>query len=117
MPRKGSTTDRGYGHLHQKERSKWVPKVKAGGVKCWRCVENGVPPHQALIKPDEPWDLGHQDGTTGSRKPIWKGPEHIRCNRSTAARRRGNRTATPPAALAFFEPHQATPDQPDTLGA
>jgi hypothetical protein len=68
MPRRGSTTLRGYGTVHQRERDHWRPKVDAGIVNCARC-------HQPL-EPGRPWDLGHTDDRTG-----YTGPEHAVCNR------------------------------------
>jgi hypothetical protein len=50
--------------------------VNSGGVDCWRCGER--------IEVGEAWDLGHDD-VDRSR---WRGPEHARCNRAAAARRR-----------------------------
>ena len=26
-----------YGTVHKKERNRWVRRVRAGGVVCWRC--------------------------------------------------------------------------------
>jgi hypothetical protein len=42
-----------YGTVHQKERKRWIGRVRAGGVLCWRC---GDP-----IDPSARWDLGHVD--------------------------------------------------------
>lgn len=76
MPRRGSTTEKGYGAEHQRRRARWAPKVAAGGVVCWRCGD--------LIVPGEPWDLGHDDGD----RRRYRGPEHSnRCNRSAGARK------------------------------
>lgn len=70
------TAERGYGGGHQATRAELVPIVAAGGVCCVRC---GRP-----IAPNEPWDLGHVDGD----RSRYAGPEHARCNRATAGRRR-----------------------------
>ena len=71
-----NATDRGYGHRHQQERKRWKPEVDAGRVACARCGR--------LIAPGEPWDLGHDDHD----RSIYTGPEHRRCNRATAGRRK-----------------------------
>jgi hypothetical protein len=63
-----STTERGYGSVHQKLRGRWAPKVAAGGVACWRCGK--------LIAPGAAWDLGHADD-----RSVYRGPEHASCNR------------------------------------
>lgn len=68
-----STSERGYGAAHQRERDRWAPVVAAGGAMCARqgpkCI--GKP-----LAPDQPWDLGHNDDRTA-----WTGPECIPCNR------------------------------------
>lgn len=74
--RKRKTSARGYGSAHQKLRKQLAPEVEAGGVRCWRC---GDP-----IRPGERWDLGHDDHD----RNIYRGPEHVACNRSTANRKR-----------------------------
>jgi hypothetical protein len=65
-----TTTERGYGAPHQRERERWRPLVEAGEVDCARCGEP--------IAPGQPWDLGHRDGTG---KAEHSGPEHRGCNR------------------------------------
>jgi hypothetical protein len=64
VSRKGSATARGYGHVHQMMRKRWVPRVAAGLVACARCGE--------LIVPGQSWDLGHIDGD----RSRYSGPEH-----------------------------------------
>lgn len=73
MSKLPSTSARGYGSTHQRERAKWEPIVKRGDVKCARCQE--------VIKPDQAWDLGHNDDRTG-----YNGPECVPCNRGAGAR-------------------------------
>jgi hypothetical protein len=73
-----STTARGYGSAHQALRKKVAALVASGNAVCWRC---GRP-----ILPWMQWDLGHDDFD----RSIYRGPEHQRCNRSSAASR-GNR--------------------------
>jgi hypothetical protein len=73
MPSTGSTSHRGYGNAHRKLRKQWEPRVSSGTVNCWRCGQ--------LIQRREPWDLGHDDAD----RTKYRGPEHIKCNRSHGA--------------------------------
>lgn len=62
---------------HRAERAAWAPLVAAGTVACRRgdqCLEP-----ELLIRPGEPWDLGHPDAVCD--RPT--APEHRRCNRAT----------------------------------
>jgi hypothetical protein len=64
-----------YGTVHKKERSRWVRRVRAGGVLCWRC---GHP-----IPAGARWDLGHVDEDGRDRGFPTRYPEHRSCNRAT----------------------------------
>lgn len=76
MPRRGTTTARGYGYRHRKLRDHIAHQIRNGApIICWRCNEP--------IPAGTPWDLGHDDHD----RSIYRGPEHIRCNRATAGRR------------------------------
>lgn len=84
MPGLGSTSARGYGARHQELRRQWARVVASGTVRCARgagCKRAiaGVP---GLIKPGEPWDLGHDDHD----RSVYTGPEHRACNRATTGR-------------------------------
>lgn len=70
-------SDPRYRYAHQQERKRWASVVAEGHAHCWRCG-NWLPP-------DQPWDLGHVDGTSR-----YAGPECWPCNRGTAAVR-GNK--------------------------
>ena len=82
-PVKQRTTARGYGGRHQALRKRVAVLVASGAAVCWRCSRP--------ILPWMAWDLGHDDYD----RNIYRGPEHRRCNRSSAATRgnrmRGNR--------------------------
>jgi hypothetical protein len=51
--------------------------VEAGLMNCARCRER--------IRPGEPWDVGHVDG---SERTVISEPEHRRCNRATETHKR-----------------------------
>ncbi len=86
MPRRGTTTERGYGSDHQAERQRWVDIQREGGedeyghgaLEC-RAVRCLMPTR--WIMPGEAWDLGHDE------QRQWRGPEHESCNRSEGGAR------------------------------
>jgi hypothetical protein len=72
---------------HQAIRRPLAPQVAAGTVTCRRCGQ--------LIRPGEPWDLGHDDHD----RSIYRGPEHAGgCNRAAGARL-GNQRRRPAGDL------------------
>jgi hypothetical protein len=71
------TVARGYGANHKRLRRLWESRVAFGDVACAR--------RGRLIVPGSPWDLGHADFD----RSVYTGPEHRKCNRATAGRRRG----------------------------
>ena len=73
-----SATRRGYGMPHKKLRLELDALVRSGLAVCWRCGEP--------IGPREDWDLGHDD----LDRSRYRGPEHVRCNRSTRSRLRAD---------------------------
>lgn len=82
MPRRGTTTQQGYGSPHQQLRAAWAPHVATGTVTCPRCLEP--------IASTEPWDLGHNEDRTS-----YTGPEHQGCNRAAGARKANRARANP----------------------
>lgn len=64
-----------YGSMHKAARKRWIRKVRAGVVSCWRC---GKP-----IGATERWDLGHVDADGLTRGFPTRHPEHRSCNRAT----------------------------------
>lgn len=68
-----STTSRGYGVAHKKERERWRPIVQAGEALCARCDEP--------IDPEEDWHLDHTQDRTG-----YIGVSHADCNIKAGAR-------------------------------
>ena len=66
---RSTTTQRGYGTVHQKLRARVAKLVRAGSATCARCGR--------AIAPTEPWDLGHDD----TDRTRYTGPEHRKCNR------------------------------------
>jgi hypothetical protein len=66
----GSTTQRGYGHRHVKERRRVAKLIKEGGQVCSRC--GGLLPPDILSKD---WALDHTEDRTG-----YLGPAHKDCN-------------------------------------
>lgn len=80
-----STTSRGYGANHQREKARWTALLQHDGpVRC-ACVRLDCSRHQGqcatVISHDDRWDLGHTDDRTG-----WTGPECIPCNRGAGGR-------------------------------
>ena len=69
-----TTSARGYGRQHQRDRAAWVRIVAAGKTPCRRC--------RKVIRPVDLWDLGHPDADCDYPTA----PEHRACNRATAGR-------------------------------
>jgi hypothetical protein len=76
VPRLAKTNERGYGVQHQKLRARIAREIElSGGTECVRCG--------GWIALGEPFDLGHDDHD----RSIYRGPEHVRCNRATSRHR------------------------------
>lgn len=71
----GRTSENGYGKIHRRIRADYVRRMKAGEqFNCWRCGK--------WIDSEADWDLGHDD----QDRSAYRGPEHVRCNRSSGTR-------------------------------
>ena len=77
-----TTTQRGYGSAHQRERERWQPTIAAGAGWCTELV--CLMPTRA-IQPNESWDLAHDRTHPGG----YLGPAHPRCNRSEGGKHGG----------------------------
>jgi hypothetical protein len=72
----GRTVANGYGKEHKRLRAHYATRMRMGEVFwCWRCGH--------LISPEAPWDLGHDDAD----RSLYRGPEHVSCNRSETRKR------------------------------
>lgn len=82
---KKTTTERGYGYDHQKERRRLTPIVNTGRAYCAqpRCIHT-----DRAIHPGTPWALGHNETRTA-----WIGPVHADCNQLDGAVRGGRTIA------------------------
>lgn len=70
------TVANGYGKAHKRLRAEIAQQMLDGMIfLCWRCGR--------LINPSRPWDLGHDDRD----RSLYRGPEHVACNRATRRRR------------------------------
>lgn len=76
-----TTTERGYGWAHQKERRRLKPVVDAGNAWCAQPI--CLMPTR-WITPGTPWALGHNDTRTA-----WIGPVHAICNQRDGASKGG----------------------------
>lgn len=73
-----TTSERGYGAEHKRERERCRPLVESGQAICWRC--NRLIPGGAGAQ----FDLGHDEVD----RTVYRGPEHVKCNRGATARLR-----------------------------
>jgi hypothetical protein len=71
---------------HRNGRKAWESAVAGGRIRCARgaacCYAEPVDGRKVggIVKPDEPWHLGHADGESVG------GPEHVRCNAGAPSR-------------------------------
>jgi hypothetical protein len=101
MTTPGSTTARGYGNSHQRERARWEPVVAAGEAFCSETI--CVMPAR-WIKPGTQWHLAHTPDRTG-----WLGPAHARCNLAERNRRvNGSRRKSGSRSRAIRKPGPKT---------
>ncbi|MGH3536556.1 MAG: hypothetical protein ACRDQG_17835 [Pseudonocardiaceae bacterium] len=80
-----TTTQRGYGVTHQRERDRWRPVVERGEGWCAELV--CLMPTRWII-PGSRWDLAHDRRTGG-----YLGPAHAICNRAEGGRFASKRRA------------------------
>ena len=64
-----------YGTVHKKERMRWVRRVRAGGVVCWRCGDP-IHPWRGGI-----WAMSVRTARLAATR--LRHPEHRSCNRAT----------------------------------
>lgn len=74
MKPRGTTTARGYGSDHKRQRAAVAADVARGRATCSIC-------HQP-IQPGSPWHLDHTHDRTG-----YRGPAHKRCNEQDGGRK------------------------------
>lgn len=75
-----STTERGYGAKHKRERTRWARILKAEGLLV--CATAGKSPNcPQVIRDGDDWDLGHTEDRTG-----YIGPQCVPCNRGDGGR-------------------------------
>lgn len=86
---RGTTTQRGYGHDHQRLRKQLLARWRPGDI-CARCL-------MPMWGPPAYIDLGHTADRTG-----YTGLEHRRCNRADGARRGNQRRRITPAQQAAY---------------
>jgi len=79
---RGTSSERGYGAAHKRERERWSRIIAAGGATCVRC---GQP-----IAPGEPWHLDHADVPGAHQFGWYLGPAHKRCNINAGKKSNGN---------------------------
>jgi hypothetical protein len=63
---------------YREERASWRTRIEAGDPVL--CVAISCRKESRVIRPGDPWDLGHDD------HGMVRGPEHRACNRSAGAR-------------------------------
>lgn len=80
--RRGTTTQRGYGAPHRRERERWRPVVEAGDATCCRCHKR--------IPPDAAWHLDHDDND----RTRYRGVACATCN-TRAGAIKGNTSRAP----------------------
>jgi len=86
MHDRASTTDRGYGNEHQRERRKWQARLNGGRVvqcTCHGSCKRHSGQCEVMIDretPSDQWDLAHNEGQQG-----YAGPWCRSCNRADGA--------------------------------